>query len=171
MDSFESRMNPRFLAESEKGMLWEPRVTESGREMVEGFKEEEKGKRKCVCVCVCVRVCVCVCVCACVRMCGCGCHCVCVCVCVCVSLCVCVCVCITEACLIRANAPKPRLAMQVWPSYLITEQSYYVHAAAASSKLYSCLSPSPFASAISPQSWKAPHWKIIFEVYIDSKEA
>ena len=34
MDSFESRMNPRFLAESEKGMLWEPRVIKSGREMV-----------------------------------------------------------------------------------------------------------------------------------------
>ena len=44
MDSFESRMNPRFLAESEKGMLWEPRVIESGRGMVEGFKEDEKGK-------------------------------------------------------------------------------------------------------------------------------
>ena len=26
MDSFKSRMNPRFLAESEKGMLWELRV-------------------------------------------------------------------------------------------------------------------------------------------------
>ena len=46
MDSFESRINPRFLAESEKGMLWEPRVIESGREMVEGFKEDEKGKRR-----------------------------------------------------------------------------------------------------------------------------
>ena len=46
VDSFESRMNPRFLAESEKGMLWEPRVIESGREMVEGFKEDEKGKRR-----------------------------------------------------------------------------------------------------------------------------
>ena len=46
MDSFESRMNPRFLAESEKGMLWEPRVIESGREMVEGFKEDEKWKRR-----------------------------------------------------------------------------------------------------------------------------
>ena len=45
MDSFESRMNPRFLAESEKGMLWEPRVIESGRETVEGFKEDERGKR------------------------------------------------------------------------------------------------------------------------------
>ena len=48
MDSFESRMNPRFLAESEKGMLWEPRVTESGRGTVEGFKEDEKGKRRSV---------------------------------------------------------------------------------------------------------------------------
>ena len=46
MDSFESRMNPRFLAESEKGMLWEPRVTEWVREMVEGFKEDKKGKRR-----------------------------------------------------------------------------------------------------------------------------
>ena len=46
MDSFESRMNPRFLAESEKGMLWEPRVIESGRGTVEGFKEDEKGKRR-----------------------------------------------------------------------------------------------------------------------------
>ena len=46
MDSFESRMNPRFLAESEKGMLCEPRVTESGRGTVEVFKEDEKGKRR-----------------------------------------------------------------------------------------------------------------------------
>ena len=46
MDSFESRMNPRFLAESEKGMLWEPRVIKSGRGTVEGFKEDEKGKRR-----------------------------------------------------------------------------------------------------------------------------
>ena len=46
MDSFESRMNPRFLAESEKWMLWEPRVIESGRGTVEGFKEDEKGKRR-----------------------------------------------------------------------------------------------------------------------------
>ena len=46
MDSFESRMNPRFLAESEKGMLWEPRVIESGRGTVGGFKEDEKGKRR-----------------------------------------------------------------------------------------------------------------------------
>ena len=44
MDSFESRMNPSFLAESEKGMLWEPRVIESGRGTVEGFKEDKKGK-------------------------------------------------------------------------------------------------------------------------------
>ena len=46
MDNFESRMNPRFLAESEKGMLGEPRIIESGRETVEGFKEDEKGKRR-----------------------------------------------------------------------------------------------------------------------------
>ena len=46
MDSFESRMNPRFLAESEKGMLCEPRVIESGKETVEGFTEDEKGKRR-----------------------------------------------------------------------------------------------------------------------------
>ena len=46
MDSLESRMNARFLAESEKGMLWEPRVIESGRGTVEGFKEHEKGKRR-----------------------------------------------------------------------------------------------------------------------------
>ena len=47
MDSFESRMNPRFLAESEKRMLWEPRVIESGRETVEGFQEDEKRKSFC----------------------------------------------------------------------------------------------------------------------------
>ena len=40
-------MTPKFLAESDKGMLWEPRVVESGREMVEGFKEDEKGKSFC----------------------------------------------------------------------------------------------------------------------------
>ena len=45
-DSFESRMNPRFPAESEKGVLWEPGVIESGRETVVGFKEDEKGKRR-----------------------------------------------------------------------------------------------------------------------------
>ena len=44
VDSFESRMNPRFLAESEKGR--EPRVTKSERGTVEGFKEDEKGKRR-----------------------------------------------------------------------------------------------------------------------------
>ena len=44
--SFESRMTPRFLAELKKGMLWEPRVIESGRETVEGFKEDERGKRR-----------------------------------------------------------------------------------------------------------------------------
>ena len=46
MGSFESRMNPKFLAESEKGMLWKPRVIKSGRGTVEGFKEDEKGKRR-----------------------------------------------------------------------------------------------------------------------------
>ena len=46
MDSFESRMNPRFLSESEKGMLSEPKVIESGRKTVEGFKEDEKEKRR-----------------------------------------------------------------------------------------------------------------------------
>ena len=51
MDSFELRMNPRFRAESEKGMLWEPRVIESGREMVEGFTEEEKGMRRALFCC------------------------------------------------------------------------------------------------------------------------
>ena len=45
VDSFQSRMNPRFLAESENRVLREPRVIESRRETVEGFKEEEKGKR------------------------------------------------------------------------------------------------------------------------------
>ena len=44
MDNFESRINPRFLAESEKGMLWEPRVIESGREMVEVFKKMKKER-------------------------------------------------------------------------------------------------------------------------------
>ena len=52
MVSFESRMNPRLLAESEKGMLREPRVIESGRETVEGFKEDKKGKRRAVFVVV-----------------------------------------------------------------------------------------------------------------------
>ena len=46
MERFESRMTPRFLAESEKGMLWEPRVIKSGMETVEGFKENEKGKKR-----------------------------------------------------------------------------------------------------------------------------
>ena len=46
MDSFESRMSPRFLAESKKGMQWEPRVIESDREAMEGFKEDKKGKRR-----------------------------------------------------------------------------------------------------------------------------
>ena len=43
MDRFESRMNPRFLAESEKGMLREPRVTESGRKR---WKVSRKTKRE-----------------------------------------------------------------------------------------------------------------------------
>ena len=47
MDGFESRMTPRFLAESEKGTLWESRVIESGRETVEGLKGEENGKSFC----------------------------------------------------------------------------------------------------------------------------
>ena len=46
MDRFESRMTPRLVAQSEKGILWEPRVIESGRETMEGFKEGEKGKRR-----------------------------------------------------------------------------------------------------------------------------
>ena len=46
MDSFESWINPWFLAGSEKEMLWEPRVIESERETVGGFKEDEKGKRR-----------------------------------------------------------------------------------------------------------------------------
>ena len=46
MDSFGSRMNPRFLAESEKRMLWEPRLIESGRQIVDSFKEEEEEKRR-----------------------------------------------------------------------------------------------------------------------------
>ena len=45
MDNSESRMNPRFLAESEKGMLRRSRVIESGREMAAGF-DEEKGENK-----------------------------------------------------------------------------------------------------------------------------
>ena len=46
MDRLESWMTPRFLAESEMGMLWEPRVIESGRETVEGLKEDKNGKRR-----------------------------------------------------------------------------------------------------------------------------
>ena len=46
MDNSESRMNQRFLAESEKGMLWQPRVIESKREMAAGFEEEKKEKRR-----------------------------------------------------------------------------------------------------------------------------
>ena len=49
MDSFESRTNPRFLAESQKGMLREPKITESGRETVEGFKKDEKRKELLFC--------------------------------------------------------------------------------------------------------------------------
>ena len=50
MDSFESRMNPRFLAESEKGMLWEPRVTCRIREGNGGmFQGRRKGKEKSFC--------------------------------------------------------------------------------------------------------------------------
>ena len=45
MDNSESRMNPRFLAESEKGMLWQPRVIESGREMAAGFDKEKEKRR------------------------------------------------------------------------------------------------------------------------------
>ena len=44
-DNSESRMNPRFLAESEKGMLWQPREIESGREMAAGFDEEKKERK------------------------------------------------------------------------------------------------------------------------------
>ena len=47
MNSFESRMNPRFLAEPEKGMLWDPRVFEWGWETVEDFKEDQKEKSFC----------------------------------------------------------------------------------------------------------------------------
>ena len=46
MDRFESRMTPSYLAESETGMLWEPRVIKSRRETVEGLKEDENGKRR-----------------------------------------------------------------------------------------------------------------------------
>ena len=49
MDRFESRMSPRFLAESEKGILWEPRVIESGRETVEGFKEDKTEREELFC--------------------------------------------------------------------------------------------------------------------------
>ena len=45
MDNSESRTNPRFLAESEKGMLWQPRVIESGREMAASFDEEKEKRR------------------------------------------------------------------------------------------------------------------------------
>ena len=39
-------MNLSFLAESKKGMLWQPRVVESGREGAAGFGEKENEKRK-----------------------------------------------------------------------------------------------------------------------------
>ena len=45
-DSFESRMNPRFLAESEMWMLREPRVIESRRETGGRFQGRRKGKEK-----------------------------------------------------------------------------------------------------------------------------
>ena len=45
MDSFEPRMNPRFLVESEKGMLREPRVIESGG----WFQGRRKGKEESFC--------------------------------------------------------------------------------------------------------------------------
>ena len=48
MDSLESRMNPRFRAESEKGMLWEPRVIESGGKRIR-FQGRRKGKEKSFC--------------------------------------------------------------------------------------------------------------------------
>ena len=48
-------MNPRFLAESEKGILSEPRVIESGRETVKGFKEELIfGHPRFYAVCACI---------------------------------------------------------------------------------------------------------------------
>jgi len=45
MDSFESRMNPRFLEESEKGILWEPnRIREgNGRRFQGRWKRKEKS--------------------------------------------------------------------------------------------------------------------------------
>ena len=49
MDNSESRMNPRFLAESKKGMLRQPRVIESGREMTAGFDKEKKEKKESFC--------------------------------------------------------------------------------------------------------------------------
>ena len=43
-------MNPKFLTESEMGMLWEPRVIEWGRETVElRFQGRRKGKEKSFC--------------------------------------------------------------------------------------------------------------------------
>ena len=46
MDNSESRMNPMFITESEKGMFWQPKVIESGTEMAAGFDEEKKEKRR-----------------------------------------------------------------------------------------------------------------------------
>ena len=46
MDNSESRMNQRFLAESEKGILWPPRVIESGREMVAISKKKRRKKEE-----------------------------------------------------------------------------------------------------------------------------
>ena len=48
MDKSQSRMNPRFLAESEKGMLWQPTEIESGTEMAAGFDEEKKEKSRAI---------------------------------------------------------------------------------------------------------------------------
>ena len=76
-----------------------------------------------------------------------------------------------EACLVgarlvyfgRLSEPMPQNLGQLcrWPhlKYGIAERSCCGHAAAASSKLYSCLSPPPFPSAISPQNWTADHSK------------
>ena len=53
MDRLESRRTPRFLAESEKGMLWEPRVINKSNQVREGnggrFQGRWKGKEKSFC--------------------------------------------------------------------------------------------------------------------------
>ena len=49
VDRFESRMTARFLGESEKGMLWEPRIIESRRKQ---WKVSRKLKRERVFFCV-----------------------------------------------------------------------------------------------------------------------